>query len=187
MISEVSRPAGYVREGMWARREPLDCKSTSGSGGTSRPSQPPENFSGDIEGIGIQLIAHDDDTDSTHTDDDSVAGGTTTITDQIIYDTSDSVTLNLYVSPDADDVELSDVRVALLLRPFAHESNLWQDVVLAHALGLLDGMGAEEMQASCPELGRELCSGDRLGFVTERFVEAFFEGFGFLGAEEGLL
>ncbi len=63
---------------------------------------PPENFSGDITGITISLVAHDTDTDSTHTDSSTV--GTTTTVNNIIYDTIDSVTLNLYVDPIADDI-----------------------------------------------------------------------------------
>ncbi len=71
---------------------------------------PPENFSGDITGITISLVAHDTDTDSTHTD--SPTTGATTTVNTTIYDTIDSVTLNLYVNPVADDVTLINVSTA---------------------------------------------------------------------------
>ncbi|MBU3014088.1 VCBS domain-containing protein, partial [Poseidonibacter lekithochrous] len=81
----------------------------TGSANDTIPSlslTPPHNFSGDITGITIKLVAHDTDTDSTHGD--GTTGTTTTndgtVANSIIYDTSDSVTLNITVEPIADDI-----------------------------------------------------------------------------------
>ncbi|RUM56263.1 MAG: hypothetical protein DSY85_03240, partial [Marinomonas sp.] len=78
----------------------------SGKSITDLQFQPPVNFSGDIEDIGIQLIAHDTDSDSTNTD--ASTTGTTTTTNTTIYDTYGQVTLNLYVKPATDGVTIEN-------------------------------------------------------------------------------
>ncbi|MDD4854681.1 MAG: VCBS domain-containing protein, partial [Sulfuricurvum sp.] len=75
------------------------------TGGTVIPAitiKPPLNFSGDMPGISVTLKAHDSDTDSTKTDSSTI--GTTTLINTTIYDTADTVTLNLYVNPVADSI-----------------------------------------------------------------------------------
>lgn len=64
--------------------------------------KPPANFSGDINGITIKLVAHDTDTDTAKSDSSTV--GTTDLTNKTIYDTQDTVTLNLHVNPMAGDI-----------------------------------------------------------------------------------
>ncbi len=68
--------------------------------------KPPVNFSGAMNNITVTLTAHDTDTDTTHSD--SATVGTTTLANNTIYDTQSSVTLNLTVTPLADDVTLSN-------------------------------------------------------------------------------
>ena len=81
---------------VWVNGEPLPAISIT----------PPHNFSGDMTNITVTLVAHDTDSDSTHSDSGTV--GTTTLGNTTIYNTEDSVTLNLTVTPIADDVTLNN-------------------------------------------------------------------------------
>lgn len=84
--------------------------SLTGSGNDTIPSlslTPPVNFSGVMSTMTITLVAHDTDTDSTHSDSSTV--DTTDLSNKTIYDTQDSVTLNLTVNPIADEItDISD-------------------------------------------------------------------------------
>ena len=81
---------------VWVNGEPLPAISIT----------PPHNFSGDMTNITVMLVAHDTDSDSIHSDSGTV--GTTTLSNTTIFDTQDSVTLNLTVTPVADDVVLNN-------------------------------------------------------------------------------
>ncbi|MDD2653025.1 MAG: VCBS domain-containing protein, partial [Sulfurimonas sp.] len=77
--------------------------------GTTLPNitlQAPHDYSGTMSDITLRLVAHDTDTDSTHSDSETVE--TTTLENTTIYNTQSDLTLNLTITPVANDVALDN-------------------------------------------------------------------------------